>query len=53
MRLNKFYPEVHDDLARGKDQVIIGAIGPQEKFIDNVDKRRRTIEFLATMTRSY
>ena len=53
MPLAKFCDEAYDGLASGKDQVIIGAIGPQEKFLDIVDKRRGTFEFLAKMMRSH
>lgn len=53
MPLVKFCDEAYDGLASGKDQVIIGSIGPLEKFLDIVDKRRGTFEFLAKMMRSH
>lgn len=53
MPLDKFCDEAFKGLASGKDQVIIGSIGPPEKFMDIVDKRRSTFEFLAKMIRSY
>ncbi|MCJ1321743.1 hypothetical protein MMC15_007088 [Xylographa vitiligo] len=53
MPLDKFCDEAYTGLASGKDQVVIGSIGPQEKFMDIVDKRRSTFEFLANMMRSY
>lgn len=53
MPLAQFCDEAYEGLASGKDQVIIGAIGPQEKFMDIVDKRRGTFEFLAKMMRSH
>ncbi|MCJ1240406.1 hypothetical protein MMC14_008408 [Varicellaria rhodocarpa] len=53
MPLDKFCNEAYDGLNSGKDQVIIGSIGPPEKFNDIVDKRRGTFEFLAKMMRSH
>jgi len=53
MPLDKFCNEAYDGLASGKDQVVIGSIGPQDKFMEIVDKRRGTFEFLANMMRSH
>ena len=53
MPLAEFCDKAYEGLASGKDQVIIGSIGPQEKFMDIVDKRRSTFEFLANMMRSH
>ncbi|MCJ1295966.1 hypothetical protein MMC34_007531 [Xylographa carneopallida] len=53
MPLDKFCDEAYNGLAGGKDQVVIGSIGPQDKFMDIVDKRRSTFEFLANIMRSH
>ena len=53
MPLDEFCNEAYDRLNSGEDQVIIGAIGPQEKFMDIVDKRRDTFELLAKLMRSH
>ena len=53
MPLDKFCDEAYNGLASGKDQVVIGSIGPPDKFMDIVDKRRGTFEFLAKMLRSH
>lgn len=53
MPLDKFCDEAYSGLASGKDQVVIGSIGPREKFMDILDKRRGTFEFLAKMIRSH
>ena len=52
MPLNQFCDEAYNGLASGKDQVVIGSIGPPDTFIDIVDKRRGAFEFLAKMMRS-
>lgn len=53
MPLAEFCDKTYEGLAAGKDQIIIGSIGPQEKFMDIVDKRRGIFEFLANMMRSH
>ena len=51
MPLAEFCDRAYEGLASGKDQVIIGSIGPRETFMDIVDKRRSTFEFLVNMMR--
>ncbi|KAL8760224.1 MAG: hypothetical protein Q9199_000247 [Rusavskia elegans] len=53
MPLNQFCDQAYDGLAKGQDQVIIGSIGPQDNFMDVVNKRRGAFEFLAKMIRAY
>lgn len=52
MPLDKFCDEAYSGLASGKDQVVVGSIGPLDNFMDIVDKRRGLFEFLAKMIRS-
>ncbi|MCJ1234891.1 hypothetical protein MMC14_002855 [Varicellaria rhodocarpa] len=53
MPLDEFCNEAYDGLNSGKDQVIIGTIGPQEKFMDIVGQRRDTFELLTKLMRSH
>lgn len=53
MPLAEFCDEAYEDLASGNDQVIIGSIGPQDTFMDVVNKRRGAFDFLAKMMRSH
>ncbi|KAL8785496.1 MAG: hypothetical protein Q9213_003322 [Squamulea squamosa] len=53
MPLGQFCDQAYDGLAKGQDQVIIGSIGPQDNFMDIVNKRRGAFEFLAKMIRSH
>ncbi|KAL8651543.1 MAG: hypothetical protein Q9210_003194 [Variospora velana] len=53
MPLDQFCDQAYAGLARGLDQVIIGSIGPQENFLDIVNKRRGAFDFLAKMMRSH
>ena len=53
MSLEKFCNEAYDGLAKGQDQVVIGSIGPKDKFMDVVAKRRQIFEFLAKLMRSH
>ncbi|KAL8705431.1 MAG: hypothetical protein Q9201_001455 [Fulgogasparrea decipioides] len=53
MPLAEFCDQAYDGLARGNDQVVIGSIGPQDQFLDIVNKRRSTFDFLAKMMRSH
>ena len=52
MPVGKFTDEAHKGLLDGKDQIIIGSIGPADTFHDIVDKRRSAFENLAKMLRS-
>ncbi|KAL8835770.1 MAG: hypothetical protein Q9176_006718 [Flavoplaca citrina] len=53
MPLGQFCDQAYDGLAKGQDQVIIGSIGPQDNFMDVVNKRRGAFDFLAKMIRSH
>lgn len=53
MPLAQFCDEAYEGLARGKDHIFIGSIGPSlQTFMDFVSKRRWTFEFLAKTMRS-
>lgn len=47
MPLNEFIDQAYGGLAEGKDQVIVGGIGPD--FNEIVDKRRAAFESLTKM----
>ena len=53
MPLAEFCDKAYEGLTSRKDQVIIGSIRPPEKFMDIVDKRRSTFEFLANIMRCH
>ena len=47
MPLDQFTDQAFTGLFSGKDQIIIGGIGPN--FTEIVDKRRRAFDFLTQM----
>lgn len=49
MPLGAFTDEAYKGLEAGKDQIVIGSIGPPEVFNDIVDKRRAAAEKLHAM----
>jgi hypothetical protein len=49
MPLDKFTNEAFAGLVSGKDQIIIGSIGPADVFNEIVDKRRTAFENLSKM----
>ncbi|KAK9319827.1 putative NADP(+)-dependent dehydrogenase [Lipomyces orientalis] len=51
MPLNVFTEEAYRGLAAGRDQIVIGSIGPAETFIEIIDKRRSAFIALAKMMR--
>lgn len=51
MPIKAFTDQAYEGLASGKDQVIIGAIGPADTFHEIVDKRRNAFENLSKMMR--
>ncbi|MCJ1376754.1 hypothetical protein MMC20_007999 [Loxospora ochrophaea] len=53
MPLDKFCNEAYEGLAAGKDQVIVGSIGPPETFHEIVDQRRGAFGALAHMMRGF
>lgn len=53
MPLAEFCDKAYAGLSEGSDQVVIGSIGPQEQFLDIVNKRRSVFDFLAKMIRSH
>ncbi|KAJ5152741.1 uncharacterized protein N7482_009219 [Penicillium canariense] len=53
MPLDQFIDQAHEGLLAGKDQIIIGAIGPAETFNEIVDKRRAAFDGLAKIMRSH
>jgi hypothetical protein len=52
MPVDQFADKAHKGLLEGKDQIVIGAIGPAETFNEIVDKRREAFENLAKLMRS-
>lgn len=51
MPLVEFCDKAYDGLVSGDDQIVIGSIGPQEKFMNVIHNRRSIFEFLAKMMR--
>lgn len=51
MPIKAFTDQAYEGLASGKDQVIIGAIGPADTFHEIVDKKRNAFENLSKMMR--
>ena len=49
MPLATFTDEAYKALASGKDQIVIGSIGPADTFNEIVDKRRLAFENLSKM----
>ncbi|OJZ90888.1 hypothetical protein ASPFODRAFT_125731 [Aspergillus luchuensis CBS 106.47] len=49
MPLEKFTDEAFQGLVEGKDEIIVGGIGPKDVFLDIVDKRRAAATQLARM----
>lgn len=52
MPVDRFTNEAHRVLLEGKDQIVIGAVGPAETFNEIVDKRREAFDNLAKVMRS-
>ncbi len=44
MPIDKFTDAAYRGLASGRDQIIIGSIGPEETFHEIIDKRRKPCE---------
>ena len=51
MPLDAFTQQVYQGLAEGKDQIVIGSIGPVDTFNGIVDNRRNAFENLSKMMR--
>ena len=51
MPVDEFTDKAYKGLAAGKDQIVIGTIGPAETFNEIIDKRRTTFENLSKMMR--
>lgn len=51
MPLDVFTEQAYKGLAEGKDQIVIGSIGPSETFNDIIDKRRTAFANLSKMMR--
>ncbi len=51
MPLDQFTEEAYKELVGGKDQIIIGAVGPKEAFNEIIDKRRAAFEGLTNVMR--
>ncbi|KAL4931699.1 oxidoreductase, short-chain dehydrogenase/reductase family [Aspergillus undulatus] len=52
MPLDAFIKQVYDGLLEGKDQIVIGSIGPADTFNEIVDKRRTAFHNLAKIMRA-
>ncbi|KAJ5179374.1 hypothetical protein N7492_002584 [Penicillium capsulatum] len=52
MPLAQFTGVAHQGLLEGRDQIIVGAIGPEESFSDIAEKRRASFKHLAQVLRS-
>ena len=51
MPVDKYTEETYSGLLAGKDQIVVGSIGPAETFKEIINKRRTAFEALATMMR--
>jgi hypothetical protein len=51
MPLDTFTEQAYQGLVEGKDQIVIGSVGPVEMFNEIVDKRRTAFANLARMMR--
>ena len=51
MPVRAFVDETYKGLVAGKDQVIIGSVGPADTFNEMIDKRRNAFENLAKLMR--
>ena len=51
MDVHEFVDKAFKGLDSGHDQVIIGSVGPEDTYLDIVDKRRITFTNLAKMIR--
>lgn len=51
MPVDKFVDETYNGLVSGRDQIVIGAIGPVDTFNEIIDKRRTAFENLAKAMR--
>lgn len=51
MPLDAFTEQAYQGLAEGKDQIVIGSIGPAETFNEIIDKRRTAFGNLSKMMR--
>ena len=52
MPVDQFTDEAYKGLCEGKDQIVIGAVGPADAFNEIIDKRREAFENLAKLMRS-
>lgn len=51
MPLDEFTEKAYHGLAEGKDQIVIGSIGPEDTFNEIINKRRIAFRNLARMMR--
>lgn len=51
MPLKEFTDQAYQGLVEGKDQVIVGSVGPEGLFFDIVNKRRAATTEFAKMMR--
>lgn len=53
MPLQQFTDQAYEGIVAGKDQIIIGSVGPAEVFNEIIDKRRVAFENLAGLMRGH
>lgn len=53
MPVDKFVDATYNGLVTGRDQIVIGAVGPADAFNEIVDKRRTAFENLANLMRGH
>ena len=53
MPLKAFTDEAFNGLASGKDQIVIGSLGPADSFHEIVEKRRIAFENFANIMRTH
>jgi len=51
MPIDIFTGAAYEGIVSGKDQIVIGSIGPEDTFNEIVDKRRTAFENFAKMLR--
>ena len=49
MPVKDFTDQAYEGLVSGKDQILVGSIGPADTFNDIVDKRRNAFEDLSKL----
>lgn len=53
MPIDAFTEEAYQGILSGKDQIVIGSIGPADTFNEIIDKRRTAFENLSQLIRAH